>query len=67
MKGAVGTQVLGVDPTRLELVTSAMREVRALLSCMFAVVQKYLQIRMFTSRSIHGCSPLSAWVGVLLV
>jgi hypothetical protein len=42
-------------------------EGRTFISHMFAIVQKYLQIRMFTARSIHGCSSLFVWVGVLLV
>jgi hypothetical protein len=37
----------------------------ALLSWMFAVVQKYLQISIFLLRSCRPCSPLFVWVGVL--
>jgi hypothetical protein len=41
-------------------------EGRALLLCMFTVVQNRLQNHAFASGSIRVCSPLFAWVGVLL-
>jgi hypothetical protein len=37
------------------------------LSRAFAVVQKYLQNGRLSSMMLHCCSPLFAWVGVLLV
>jgi hypothetical protein len=39
-------------------------EVRALLSWMFAVVQKYLQISIFFLRPCCPCSSMFVWVGV---
>ena len=42
-------------------------KVRTLSSWTFALVQKYLQNRTFTSDDIRSCSLLFAWVGVLLV
>jgi hypothetical protein len=42
-------------------------EVRSMMSPTFAGVQKVLQNRAFTSRSIRVCLPPFAWVGVLLV
>jgi hypothetical protein len=42
-------------------------EGRSITSWLFAGVQNYLQNRPFVSGSIHVCSPLFVWVGVLLV
>ena len=42
-------------------------EVKVLLSSAFAVVQNRLQNCAFAPGSIRVCSPLFAWVGVLLV
>ena len=42
-------------------------EGRSRMSQLFAVVQKCLQNRPFVSGSIHLCSPLFVYVGVLLV
>jgi len=42
-------------------------EGRSITSWWFAGVQKYLQNSVLTSGSIRVCSPLFAWVGVLLV
>jgi hypothetical protein len=42
-------------------------EVRSILSWLFAAVHNRLQNRPFVSGSIHVCSPLFVWVGVLLV
>jgi hypothetical protein len=39
----------------------------AIMPQLFVVVQKHLQNRTFASGSIHICSPLFVWVGVLLV
>jgi hypothetical protein len=51
-----------VEPRGVEPLTSAVQSQGTTV-----VVQKDLQIRVFTSRSIHGCSPMFMWVGVLLV
>jgi hypothetical protein len=42
-------------------------KVRSITSWLFAGVQKYLQNRTIVSVSVHVCSPLFVWVGVLLV
>ncbi len=42
-------------------------EGRSITSCLFAGVQKYLQINGLLSSTLRACSPLFAWVGVLLV
>jgi hypothetical protein len=42
-------------------------EVRSILSWLFAAVQKFLQISIFSLTGYRECSPLFVWVGVLLV
>jgi hypothetical protein len=42
-------------------------ESRSITSWLFVVVQKHLQISIFSLADHRGCSLLFAWVGVLLV
>ena len=41
-------------------------EGRSIMLWLFAVVQKYLQMRAFFSSGIRACSQLFVWVGVLI-
>src|SRR5918994_4314421 len=52
-----------VDPTRLELLTSAMRRQHHSV----ADVRKFLQISILFPKCCRLCSPLFVWIGVRLV
>ena len=60
------TNFFEVDPRGVESLTSTVQS-QIHLSWLFTVVQKYLQNQALASGSIRVCSPLFAWVGVLLV